>query len=166
MAQRKKNNRKGGVLEMDLNALETLGLTGALPVAPPSVPPMPAGLRAHVEALITPHVDVPLPATTSELQVAARTHRQALVKYLLPASPEVIATWLWPVAGAVEYLPGEDEYSRRLSSLLLVSDQMPWIAWNRETQRAAVSTFKRLPSVAAILELVTPSVSKILAINR
>jgi len=122
---------------------------------------MPHNLALHVAAVIDPHPDIGIPVASPAVVEAARAHRRALAKYVLPASPEVIGAWFWPIGDAVEWTPTEDEFTRRLAVLISVSNHIPWGAWNLETQRAAILTFRRLPSVAAVIDLVSKEVESL-----
>lgn len=124
-----------------------------------------SSLQDVVGQIINPHPDIPLPRSRfPALAGEAAEALAALRSRLEPASEDAIRAWLWPVANAVEYTPTEDEFQRRLSALLLVSDDVPGCAWSLQAQRMGLIEWRqRLPSVGSIVELVNGPVRKLIS---
>ena len=80
-----------------------------------------------------------------------------------PASEALIVAWLWPIADAVEYTPAEDEFFRRAHAVWMAADTVPHVAWTLSVQREGMRTWKRMPSAAAVIDLVYPRVRPLVA---
>src|SRR6201996_3549325 len=138
-----------------------------IPAGYPALPKMPPELRSYVDALRDPHPDQPLPHMTKALKDAAFTHQRFLAPLLAQAPPELIARWLAPIAAAPAWPPTQDEYNRRLQALILWSDTVPWVAWNKQTQRElGTRVLQRLPDVGTIIECVRPCCEDLLSVSR
>jgi len=113
-------------------------------------------LETVVEQIINPHPDVGLPTDFPEsLRSAANRWLDTTTVYFAPGSDDVLMTWLWPLADAVEPIPSEIEFRRRFDALRIVAAEIPGLVWTRETQRQAMLSFARFPSVSAIMSLVS-----------
>lgn len=126
--------------------------------------PVGAELAAVLHLMAHPHPDVPAPtAFTSKVcdqAVAALGHHS---QWCEPASLDVVTAWLWPIADGVEYTPSESEFFRRANVLWLATcERMPHVAWTVRAQREGLAVWRRMPSVASVIELVEEPVLPLL----
>ena len=94
--------------------------------------------------------------------MAARRGLADISQMLEPSSGDLLKAWLWPIADGVEYVPNEDEFFRRVEVLWLAAQDIPYVAWTVQKQREGLRAWRRMPSVAQIVELVKPSVEPLL----
>jgi hypothetical protein len=122
-----------------------------------------ARLAMEINSIIKPHPDLSKAQIWSgDIRVAAAKALTELEPMMMLPSESIVTAWLWPIGDAVEYTPAEDEFFRRAHVLWMASD-LPHVAWTLAAQREGIRTWRRLPSVAAVLELVGGPVLPLIA---
>ena len=126
------------------------------------------GLAAlAIERFVNPHPDLGFPKVLTTATLAAIASTETVIAPLcVPARREVLAAFLWPLAGAVEYVPTESEFMRRVTALEIAAIEVPHVAWTRSAQRQLLQECARMPAVAAILGVVVPPVRRLISIRR
>lgn len=136
---------------------------------PPKVayvmPPTSAALAHVIRCILTPHPDIAMGGISTDLRDEAHDVLDELAPYLAPATEEVLATFLWPIADAVGFTPDEGVFWRRVKVLRLFTPDIPHIAWTQQAcQRLARSRAadKALPGVWTIVEAVFPDIQPLM----
>jgi hypothetical protein len=135
------------------------------------LPDLPDGsspeLRLAIATMLTPHPDVPLRRADERVRGEATDALAAINPLLGPASVDVITAFLWPVADAVEFVPEEDVFFRRVNVLHMATQDIPHVAWTQQACMALCRSAGRyLPSVQQIIEAVEPAVRPLLQRER
>ena len=146
------------------NPIQDSAPIGILPDRPPlALPHVPSVLALGLQWITDPHPDIPVnPDSLEALRPMARRALDDLAPLMRPAAPNVLTAWLWPINGAVEFPLSENDFRRRVASLVLASESIPWPAWNRHSQRRGLALWHTPPSVAAIVEMVTRDVDALI----
>jgi hypothetical protein len=105
-----------------------------------------------------PHPDFTQVYSSSACQGEAVLVLKAMKTAMQPAIFETVLAWFWPIGDAVEFTPTEDEFMRRTNALWMAAHEIPNVAWTLEKQREGMRMWRRLPSVAAVIELITPQI--------
>jgi hypothetical protein len=140
----------------ELSRRPNVSLIEAFDYSPPACS---VQLQTALIAHLYPHPDIPqavYPRYDVIEEAIALLHQMG--QYSAPAWDDTILAWMWPIADAVEYTPTEDDFMRRVKALSLAARDIPHVAWTLEKQRQGIRTWRRLPSVAQIMELVLPPV--------
>lgn len=143
---------------------------GGLPLAF-IMPDFPAGtslaLVNAVQSVLNPHPDIGTPLNWLDRIVDEAAHALEAIQPLCePAPPAVLEAWLGMIARGVEYMPSEEDFAFRLSALCFAAAELPGVAWTQQAQRDGLMSWRKMPSVAAIMELVLPPIAPLLSRRR
>jgi hypothetical protein len=124
-------------------------------------------LGATVHRLLHPHPDIVFERPRQRIRDEAAAALEVILPLLIPASAEALTAFLWPVADAVEFVPEEDVFFRRVNVLHMATQDMPHVAWTQQACMALCRSAGRyLPSVQQIIEAVEPGIRPLLQRER
>lgn len=136
----------------------------SLPLSVPDLSPSLARLDHWLDAVLNPHPDIGrMPRVPESIRDAAFDALAAIAPLLCPAPRDVLSAWLWPIANGVEWTPDDGEFNRRIAALEMVAGEVPGVAWTVDAQRDGLRQWRRFPSVAAIVELVSGPVRPLIS---
>lgn len=111
---------------------------------------------AVVSLMASPHPDIPRQTGWSDgIRDYAKAHLESMGRDLAPADAALLTKWLLPIAAGVGNTPTEDDFKRRVGALELGAATLPALVFNAATQRLGLTTWRFMPSVAEVVELVT-----------
>lgn len=120
------------------------------------------GLDYLVWNVLHPHPDVRRQKIT---ELGRKAASEALAEHLPmmePASPDLIAAFLWPVAGGVRNPPAEAEFRRRVVSIGIAAWDLPHVAWTKRSQREGLGIWQFMPSAADVVQVVSKDVQPLI----
>ena len=151
----------------DLSKLSAKGILPCVFIMPDYPPGTSLALVNAVQAVLNPHPDVGTPLKWLDRIVDEAAHALEAIRPLcVPAPGHVIDMWLSRIAQGVEFTPSDEDYSNRLAALCFAAADLPAVAWTEQAQRDGLMSWRKMPSVAAIMELILPPIAPLLSRRR